>query len=73
MLRGEKHPMDQTMAMELGRTLMMFDSEDQKQSRLDMAYQLHQSILEHKLKMTEQLFDSLVYVFTESQEWSTVS
>ena len=34
---------------------------------------LRQTINDNELHLTERLFNSLIYVFTESQQWSTVN
>lgn len=73
MLNSEEFPITQKTCEELGRTLQHFTSEEMKQARVQMTEQLYNKIQVNEIKMTGQLFDSLVYVFTESQMWSKVN
>ena len=52
---------------------MKFDTEDHKQKRLDMTINLRDVIRKNELLLTGDLFDALVYVFTESQQWGEVA
>ncbi len=51
---------------------MQFDSDKERHQRLDMAEKLVKKILDTQIVMSGPLFDSLVYTFTESQQWSQV-
>lgn len=59
----------QEVCESIARTLMEFDSEKEKQRRLEMAEKLFKRILENQISLGAKLFDSLVFVFTESQQW----
>lgn len=48
---------------------MLFDNEKEKQRRLEMAERLLKRTMESSIVLTAKLFDSLVFVFTESQQW----
>ena len=72
-LNSTEFPVTQKTCEELGRTLQYFTGEDQKQARVLMTEQLYHKITVNEIMMTGQLFDSLVYVFTESQMWSKVN
>jgi hypothetical protein len=48
---------------------MLFDSEKEKQRRLDMAERLLKRTFDSSITLSAKLFDSLVFVFTESQQW----
>jgi DNA helicase TIP49 (TBP-interacting protein) len=51
---------------------MLFDSEKEKHRRLEMADKLHKKAKEQKIILSPQLFDSLVNIFTETQNWRSV-
>lgn len=71
---GEHEPVSQHIAEELGRTLMLFSNDEaHKQNVTAMATKLQSVIADKSLFLTDQLFDSLIYVFTESQQWSKVN
>jgi hypothetical protein len=53
----------------IARNLMLFDNEKEKQRRLEMAERLLKRTMESSIVLTAKLFDSLVFVFTESQQW----
>jgi hypothetical protein len=53
----------------IARNLMLFDNEKEKQRRLEMAERLLKRTMESSIMLTAKLFDSLVFVFTESQQW----
>lgn len=48
---------------------MQFDSDKEKQRRLEMAERLLKRTMESTIVLSAKLFDSLVFVFTESQQW----
>jgi hypothetical protein len=68
-LLGEKDKLqvNQLVCESIARNLMLFDTEKEKQKRLEMAEKLMKRILENQITFTGKLFDSLVFVFTESQ------
>lgn len=53
----------------IARNLMLFDSEKEKQRRLEMAERLLRRTMESNIVLSATLLDSLVFVFTESQQW----
>jgi len=59
----------QNVSESIARNLMLFDSEKEKQRRLEMAERLLKRTLESAIVLSAKLFDSLVFVFTESQQW----
>jgi hypothetical protein len=68
-LLGEKdHKMqlNQTVSETIAANLMFFDNEKEKQKRLDMADKLVKRVLESSIVFSGKLFDSLIFVFTES-------
>lgn len=72
-LYSETFPITQATCEELGRTLQHFNSEEEKAARMKMTEQLHSKIQLEDIKISNKLFDSLVYVFTESQMWSKIN
>lgn len=61
--------MTQQVCETIARNLMLFDSEKEKQRRLDMAERLLKRTFDSSITLSAKLFDSLVFVFTESQQW----
>jgi hypothetical protein len=59
----------QNVSETIARNLMQFDSEKEKQRRLEMAERLLKRTMESSIVLSAKLFDSLVFVFTESQQW----
>lgn len=59
----------QNVSEAIARNLMHFDSDKEKQRRLEMADRLLKRTMESSIVLTGQLLDSLVFVFTESQQW----
>jgi len=53
--------------------MLFFNDEAHKQNVTAMATKLQSVISEKSLFLTDQLFDSLIYVFTESQQWGKVN
>jgi len=45
---------------------MYFDGEDEKQQRLDLTELLQNRIMVNGITLSAKLFDSLIYVYTES-------
>jgi hypothetical protein len=66
LVNSDQWKFDQTIAEELGRTLMYFDGEDEKQQRLDLTELLQNRIMVNGITLSAKLFDSLIYVYTES-------
>ena len=46
---------------------MLFDEEKEKFKRLEMAEKLQKKIQKNRVELTGAVFDSLVFVYTESQ------
>ena len=61
--------LNQNVSESIARNLMLFDNEKEKQRRLEMAERLLKRTLESSIVLSSKLFDSLVFVFTESQQW----
>lgn len=59
----------QSVSESIARNLMLFDNEKEKQRRLEMAERLLKRTMESSIVLSARLFDSLVFVFTESQQW----
>ena len=59
----------QNVSESIARNLMFFDNEKEKQRRLEMAERLLKRTMESSIVLSAKLFDSLVFVFTESQQW----
>ena len=59
----------QSVSESIARNLMLFDSEKEKQRRLEMAERLLKRTMESTIVLSAKLFDSLIFVFTESQQW----
>lgn len=59
----------QSVSETIARNLMLFDNEKEKQRRLEMAERLLKRTMESSIVLSARLFDSLVFVFTESQQW----
>lgn len=63
----EKEQLNQVVCESIARNLMLFDSEKEKQRRLEMAEKLVKRVIEGQIMFSGKLFDGLVFVFTESQ------
>jgi len=61
--------LSQAVCESIAANLMLFDNEKERQRRLEMAERLFRRILENSVSLSGRLFDSLVFVFTESQQW----
>jgi hypothetical protein len=59
----------QNVSESIARNLMYFDNEKEKQRRLEMTERLLKRTMESSIVLSAKLFDSLVFVFTESQQW----
>lgn len=59
----------QEVCESIAKNLMLFDNEKEKQRRLEMAEKLFKRTIDSSITLTAKLFDSLVFVFTESQQW----
>jgi len=69
---GEKAELSQNVFENIGKNLMIFDSDKEKQRRLEMADRLHKKAIEQRIILSPNLFDSLVNIFTETQNWRSV-
>jgi hypothetical protein len=61
--------MTQHIAEQIAKNLIHFDSDKEKARRLDMAEKLFSRVIDLNIEFSAHLFDSLVFVFTESQQW----
>lgn len=46
---------------------MEFDTEQEKNRRLDMTEKLQKQVFDRKIQISSELFDSIAYIYTESQ------
>ena len=56
----------------MAKNIILFDNDKEKTRRLDMAEKLLKKCLEEKVTISANFFDSLVYIFTESQQWRSL-
>ena len=73
-LLGEKDKVQLNLHIceSVARNLKKFDMEKEKYRRLEMTEKLVKRVFESQINLSSQLFDSLVNVFTESQQWTQV-
>lgn len=64
-----KQKLTQEICEQIAKNLMFFDSDKEKQRRLEMAERLFRRVIDANISFSGKLFDSLVFVFTESQQW----
>lgn len=64
---GRTPQLSQDVCETIARNLMFFDSDKEKQRRLEMAERLLKRITESSISLSAQLFDSMVQIFTDSQ------
>lgn len=57
---------------EMARMLQYFNSQDTQDMRLEMMDQVFQKLRDETIKMSASLFDSLVFVYTEGQQWQSL-
>ena len=57
---------------EMARMLQYFNSQDTQDTRLEMMEQIYQKLRNESIKMSASLFDSLVFVYTEGQQWQNL-
>lgn len=66
---SNKYDLTAFICEEMSHNLVKFTREDHKTARLEMTDQLHDQIIKHGIFMSDKLFYSLVYLYTESQQW----
>jgi len=64
--------LDTNTCEELGRTLAYFNSNEFSSARVEMTEDLEREITFKRIPMTGKTFDSLIDVFSESQNWAKV-
>ncbi len=64
--------LSQPICESLALNLMEFDSDKEKLRRLDMAERLVKRIIQQQIGFSGKLFDSIVYTYTESQQWKQI-
>eukprot|EP00351_Strombidinopsis_sp_SopsisLIS2011_P000230 CAMPEP_0116871124 /NCGR_PEP_ID=MMETSP0463-20121206/1343_1 /TAXON_ID=181622 /ORGANISM="Strombidinopsis sp, Strain SopsisLIS2011" /LENGTH=116 /DNA_ID=CAMNT_0004508969 /DNA_START=3254 /DNA_END=3604 /DNA_ORIENTATION=+ len=69
---SKKDNISMDMAEILGKTLVKFDNDDQKPVRIQMAEQLEKKIVYNEVKISAKFLDNLIYIYTESQQWSRI-
>jgi uncharacterized protein YeeX (DUF496 family) len=57
---------------EMARMLQYFNSQDNQDARLEMMEQIYLKLRDESIKMSASLFDSLVFVYTEGQQWQSL-
>ncbi|CDW78620.1 UNKNOWN [Stylonychia lemnae] len=67
-----KYKFDESVCEQICLNLMHFDSDKEKMIRLDMTEKLMKKVYGESITITGKLFDSAVYIFTESQQWQKV-
>jgi len=72
-MENGKYEVNRYVCEQIGHSLMAFNSEEDKANRLDMAGTLQTLIRNKEITMSSKLFDSLVFVFTESQGWARIN
>ena len=61
--------LSQEVCEAIANNLMHFDTEKDKMKRLEMTEKLLRRVFEDHIMLSAKLFESLVSVFTESQQW----
>lgn len=67
-----KFPIDQAICEEMTEGLKKFNKDAYKKRRLEMTDQLYAQMEKHDIFVSEKLFYSLVYLYTESQQWKSI-
>jgi len=65
----EQGKLTQDTCEQIAKNLMYFDSDKEKNRRLEMAERLFRRVIDANISLSARLFDSLIFVFTESQQW----
>lgn len=63
---------NEQISSELGQTLMKFNTDEYKNDRLQLIEKLVKKIRSTQINMDGELFHSIVFVYTESQQWQDV-
>ena len=64
---------NQEISVVLGKTLMIFDTEEFKNSRLMLSERLSKMMSKSMTEYDGELLHSLMYVYTEAQQWEKVT
>jgi len=64
---------DSNIASQLGKTLMKFSTDNYKNDRLMLTERIVKKMKKVMIPYEEELFHNIVYVYTESQQWSDVA
>jgi len=67
------YKLDETLASELGATLMAFDHENNANERLQLMERIRNKMLDEGVGYTADLFHAVVYVNGEAQQWNEVA
>lgn len=62
----EEIKLTQDTCEQIAKNLMHFDSDKEKARRLEMAERLFRRVMDANISFSARLFDSLIFVFTES-------
>lgn len=71
--RESPYGFDQALGDQLGTTLMAFDTDEYKNDRLMLTDQVRQRMREDEIQYSAELFHTIIYVYTESQQWTEVA
>jgi hypothetical protein len=69
----DKVELTSQIAEGVAKNLKMFDNEKEKMKRLELTERLQRRVYANKLFLTGPLFDALVFIYTESQQWRLVN
>lgn len=64
--------LNQAVCESIAGNLMEFDSDKEKHRRLEMAERLVKRILSQSIVLSGKLFDSIIFTYTESQQWKQI-
>lgn len=71
--RESPYAFDQALGDQLGKTLMAFDTDEYKNDRLMLTDRVRQRMREDEIQYSAELFHTIIYVYTESQQWTEVA
>jgi len=63
---------DQNIYDNIGQNLRVFDNDKEKNKRVELADILFKKVLGSKLIFTSSLFDSIIFILAESQQWRMI-
>lgn len=63
---------DQQVCEEMARMLQYFNGQETQDARMEMMEQVYAKLRNEQIFMSGKLFDSLIYNYTESQQWQSI-